>query len=543
MKGKIFKIKNMEDELVLPVTTTEAIYMEDGTTKLSDEMKDVLKYEVFDDESIKVKMPNVIEEIDGIKKNISEINDALNDVVNKGTTVEVLERVTKEEIDRQIADGTIANLTIEDDSLTSSKYKDNSIKISKLDNKIAECFVEEFEESKNSYVLVENGWLHYNQNALQSDEKRKVYTYDVEVGERIQCTGYVVGNSALIKGLDSNDNTIFSFPNSNTPNKTLYENYEIVIPTNVCKVKYCNFYEIGISTTTFVDNSFKRIGSLNLNGTKISNVNDEIAELITENTILKQNLIDSQKSNDFAWSEFDKVYVTFTVDDGNPDISDIATLFENKGVPLCLAIPPTRLQLSTNSGETVLEVCNRVVTNGGEILGHHIGGITSDTSKEEIYDKLINTKKIFLKNNINLQGFITIGGNNWETADFEYIIDLLRPYYKYNDNYGRYNDVVQYGQVRKFLVTSKSANREFIDIALSGGDILPTSKTNVLKWVSFATHGESDSITLEIFGDIIDYIQSLGNDKIEIVNFKYIYDKFGSTKLEERIKKIEKSLK
>ena len=37
MKGKIFKIKNMENELVLPITTTEAVYSEDGKT-LNDEI-------------------------------------------------------------------------------------------------------------------------------------------------------------------------------------------------------------------------------------------------------------------------------------------------------------------------------------------------------------------------------------------------------------------------------------------------------------------------------------------------------------------------
>ena len=42
MKGKIFEIKSMDDELILPVTTIEAVYMEDGITKLSYEMKDVL---------------------------------------------------------------------------------------------------------------------------------------------------------------------------------------------------------------------------------------------------------------------------------------------------------------------------------------------------------------------------------------------------------------------------------------------------------------------------------------------------------------------
>ena len=40
MKGKIFKIKNMEDELVLPITTTEAVYSEDGKT-LNDEIDNI----------------------------------------------------------------------------------------------------------------------------------------------------------------------------------------------------------------------------------------------------------------------------------------------------------------------------------------------------------------------------------------------------------------------------------------------------------------------------------------------------------------------
>ena len=40
MKGKIFKIKNTEDELVLPITTTEAVYSEDGKT-LNDELDNI----------------------------------------------------------------------------------------------------------------------------------------------------------------------------------------------------------------------------------------------------------------------------------------------------------------------------------------------------------------------------------------------------------------------------------------------------------------------------------------------------------------------
>lgn len=64
---------------------------------------------------------------------LTKFDSQLENIANKGTTVEVLERVTKEEIDRQIADGTIANLTIEDNSVTTSKLADYSVTQEKID--------------------------------------------------------------------------------------------------------------------------------------------------------------------------------------------------------------------------------------------------------------------------------------------------------------------------------------------------------------------------------------------------------------------------
>ena len=56
-----------------------------------------------------------------LDNDINEINSQLDNIANKGTTVEVLERATKEEIERLIQDGTIANLTIEDGSINYNK--------------------------------------------------------------------------------------------------------------------------------------------------------------------------------------------------------------------------------------------------------------------------------------------------------------------------------------------------------------------------------------------------------------------------------------
>ena len=43
MKGKISTIKNANGEVAFPVTTISAVYMEDGTTKLSEEVEELKK--------------------------------------------------------------------------------------------------------------------------------------------------------------------------------------------------------------------------------------------------------------------------------------------------------------------------------------------------------------------------------------------------------------------------------------------------------------------------------------------------------------------
>ena len=115
---------------VLPVTDGNGVFVEGGTKKLD--------------------------------KKLTEINEQLDNIANKGTTVEVLERVTKEEIERQIQDGTLANLTIADGSITQEKLspdlelgvKDNSITLNKLNGDlISNKYV--VENSKRAWAQVD----------------------------------------------------------------------------------------------------------------------------------------------------------------------------------------------------------------------------------------------------------------------------------------------------------------------------------------------------------------------------------------------------
>lgn len=80
-------------------------------------------------------LKDALNEVQDIDNRFAQTNAQLSELASKGTTVEVLERVTKEEIDRQIADGTMANLSIADNSITDAKLKDNSVVTEKIKDK------------------------------------------------------------------------------------------------------------------------------------------------------------------------------------------------------------------------------------------------------------------------------------------------------------------------------------------------------------------------------------------------------------------------
>lgn len=95
-------------------------------------VKSVSTKEIVSSNELKT-LVNALGEVQNIDNRFAQTNNQISELANKGTTVEVLERVTKEEIDRQIADGTIANLTIADNSIENNKYKDKSISVEKTD--------------------------------------------------------------------------------------------------------------------------------------------------------------------------------------------------------------------------------------------------------------------------------------------------------------------------------------------------------------------------------------------------------------------------
>ena len=84
MEGKISKIKNTEDELLLPVTTAEAVYMEDGET-LNDEIKNInSSLDNIKNSTIAYNVMNYGFDDKGGLDNTQKLNDLINLVAENG---------------------------------------------------------------------------------------------------------------------------------------------------------------------------------------------------------------------------------------------------------------------------------------------------------------------------------------------------------------------------------------------------------------------------------------------------------------------------
>ena len=140
-----------------PITSPDRVIDENGVNireRLDEIANKVKDNEEIDD--IKKSLNEIEKSLDEIEnkvkdnEEIDDIKKSLDEIANKGTTIEVLERVTKEEIDRQVQDGTIANLTIENGSITKEKISDDLIKVYKLSQNL----LDNSKIKKNTQVII-----------------------------------------------------------------------------------------------------------------------------------------------------------------------------------------------------------------------------------------------------------------------------------------------------------------------------------------------------------------------------------------------------
>ena len=190
-----------------------------------------------------------------VNNRINETNKQLTEVANKGTTVEVLERVTKEEIDGQVSDGTIASLTIANNSITDSKYKDESVMLTKLGDDIYKNIA--------SYQPID-----VNLKEGYYDKTTGVYTeYDdyfcckikCKKGEKYLVSGALNGQlTALI--LLCQDDVVVSRIHEGQHMVTSYINNTIVnIPDGVNNMRLTFYYDSHVNIRKYIVNNTNEI--------------------------------------------------------------------------------------------------------------------------------------------------------------------------------------------------------------------------------------------------------------------------------------------
>lgn len=99
--------------------------VQDNSTKVI-KSKDLLK-------EVDSKITRINEQLD---RNVNKLNNDVKEILEKGTTVETIKTATEKEIQKQIDNGKLTNMTIADGSLTTSKYQNGSITKEKLSDDI-----------------------------------------------------------------------------------------------------------------------------------------------------------------------------------------------------------------------------------------------------------------------------------------------------------------------------------------------------------------------------------------------------------------------
>ena len=384
-----------------------------------------------------------------------------------------------------------------------------------------------FSEKKySSLKSVEETKVVNNRGTFEATGRANEYIVNTYVGQTLKARGYCGGIIPLIIFFDSDDKFLSYIEPDNAWNNNVYQ--DVVVPERAYKA-YVNDHDgnqtIDLQGLQFekynMQQELERLEGLIPDSSKIS-YDLEQAQL---------QMAKKQRMNDFVYSAFDKAYFVLTIDDANKYLPDIYDLCHELGVPLCPAIIVGNLNTDyKNDGRTIKDICDLVVADGGEILAHSGKYITADSTKED-YADVFREPKIELENlGYTVRGIITAGGANYLSNDIR-LDNWSRKYYDYSDQNGLssskayyhprwwYHDYTMDGA--KSYVDNAIKNKSFIVVAMHGSD------------------STSDLEHINNLRELLEYMIAKGTDNLEITTWAKVYDKFESTKLEERIKALE----
>lgn len=359
--------------------------------------------------------------------------------------------------------------------------------------------------------------------------RANVYIVNTYIGQTLKAKGYSGGDIPLIVFFDSDDKFV-SYIDPNMPwNDNVYQ--DVVVPEGAYKA-YVN------------DNDGGR--TIDLQGLQFEKYNmqqelERLEGLIPDSSKISYDLeqaqlqiAKTQRMNDFAYASFDKAYFVLTIDDANKYLPDVYDLCHELNIPLCPAIITGNLNTDyKNDGRTIKDICDLVVADGGEILAHSGKYITSDSTEEDYVDVFRSPKIELEKLGYNVRGIITAGGAGYLSNDIK-LDNWSRKYFDYSDQNGVSSSKAYYHPRWWFHDYTMDGAKSYVDTAI-------TNKS----FVVVAMHGSDSTDDLEHIDhvrELLQYIISKGTDKIVFTTWADVYDTFGSTVLEERIKALEEKV-
>lgn len=261
---------------------------------------------------------------------------------------------------------------------------------------------------------------------------------------------------------------------------------------------------------------------------------------------LERRCTNLENQNEFEWGTFDKTYFVFVEDDTNNYFPKAVEIFADNNVPLSSAAIIENLNrvwtdYTPDNTKTVKELLDDIVENGGEVLSHYSGNLappgTPDTqtihyltSEADWLSKTRDVKMTLENNGFNVRGIILADSSKANTSTGQKYCSL---YFDYSDRMGTSKNF-NLGR-RKFFSDNELQTlqgfKDYIDECCQTPGFYP-----------FCFHKESVNEPMaseENLNAILSYINAKGSSVCECTTYSYVFDNFGSTELNERIKALE----
>ena len=381
----------------------------------------------------------------------------------------------------------------------------------------------------------------YGDNANYRHEK-----YTVTPGQTYKITGASASNaSSYPAGAFFKNGTAYRLSKFGDAASTVYTDLEVTAPADadymVLNKNVSGVVIRAVTTETIeaaIDSVAGAANSLNTLQTEMDGLTARIASGYMPRTV--DAVIMAEKRNPFRFAAFDKGYVSFVFDDLRLQIDSIASIFEEFGMPVILAALPSRMGVeatgltqprgSFTPGMQMFDICRLVVENGGEIQAHNSTVITADNQYDyaTMYDYFVTTKERLEHWGVpyvgQIRGLVRAGGEGQLLTSKE-IERWVVGYYEYSNM----------GYTIQHDLSRVTINQPMTDIKTAIADAA-TNHT----WLRIMGHdydyGGGTTFTGENdLREILSYCNSVG---VDVVTYAYMYDNFGSSVLEEKLKAL-----